>query len=153
MGNIFGLTGLLTFIQLFFIIVIGLYFWNLLRSQQGVKVAVDREVKKEMEKIQSLRRISLAEPLSERTRPQRFEEIVGQEDGLKALRAALCCSNPQHVLVYGSPGVGKTAVARLVLEEAKKNPRSPFGPHAKFIELDATAARFDERGIADPMLC
>jgi Lon-like ATP-dependent protease len=152
MGNIFGLTGLLTFIQLFFIIVIGLYFWNLLRSQQGVKVAVDREVKKEMEKIQSLRRISLAEPLSERTRPQRFEEIVGQEDGLKALRAALCCSNPQHVLVYGSPGVGKTAVARLVLEEAKKNPRSPFGPHAKFIELDATAARFDERGIADPLI-
>ena len=79
MGSIFGLTGLLTFIQLFFIIVIGLYFWNLLRSQQGLKVAVDREVKKELEKIQSLRRISLAEPLSERTRPRRFEEIIGQE--------------------------------------------------------------------------
>ena len=153
MGNTFGLNGLLTFIQLFFIIVIGLYFWNLLRSQQGVKVAVDREVKKELEKIQSLRRISLAEPLSERTRPRRFEEIIGQEDGLKALRAALCCSNPQHVLVYGQPGVGKTAAARLVLEEAKKNPRSPFGPNAKFIEMDATTARFDERGIADPMLC
>ena len=54
MGNIFGLNGLLTFIQLFFIIVIGLYFWNLLRSQQGSKVAVEREVKKELEKIQSL---------------------------------------------------------------------------------------------------
>jgi Lon-like ATP-dependent protease len=152
MGNIFGLNGLLTFIQMFFIIVIGLYFWNLLRSQQGSKVAVEREVKKELEKIQSLRRISLAEPLSERTRPRRFEEIVGQEEGLKALRAALCCSNPQHVLVYGPPGVGKTAVARLVLEEAKKNPRSPFGAQAKFIELDATTARFDERGIADPLI-
>jgi len=79
MGNTFGLNGLLTFIQLFFIIVIGLYFWNLLRSQQGLKVAVDREVKKELEKIQSLRRISLAEPLSKRTRPRRFEEIIGQE--------------------------------------------------------------------------
>lgn len=152
MDNFFGLTGLLTFIQLFFIIVIGLYFWNLLRSQQGAKVAVDREVKKELEKIQSLRRISLAEPLSERTRPRRFEEIIGQEDGLKALRAALCCSNPQHVLVYGPPGVGKTAAARLVLDEAKKNSLSPFGVNAKFIELDATAARFDERGIADPLI-
>lgn len=152
MENFFGMTGLLTFIQLFFIIVIGLYFWNLLRSQQGAKVAVDREVKKELEKIQSLRRISLAEPLSERTRPRRFEEIIGQEDGLKALRAALCCSNPQHVLVYGPPGVGKTAAARLVLEEAKKNSLSPFGPNAKFIELDATTARFDERGIADPLI-
>lgn len=152
MGSFFGLNGLLTFIQLFFVIVIGLYFWNLLRSQQGTKVAVDREAKKELEKIQSLRRISLAEPLSERTRPRRFEEIIGQEDGLKALRAALCCSNPQHVLVYGPPGVGKTAAARLVLEEAKKNSLSPFGPSAKFIELDATAARFDERGIADPLI-
>jgi Lon-like ATP-dependent protease len=153
MDNVFGLNGLLAFIQLFFIIVIGLYFWNLLRSQQGSKVAVDREVKKELEKIQSLRRISLAEPLSERTRPRRFEEIIGQEDGLKALRAALCCSNPQHVLVYGQPGVGKTAAARLVLEEAKKNQRSPFSANAKFIEMDATTSRFDERGIADPMLC
>jgi len=152
MGSFFGLSGLLTFIQIFFIIVIGLYFWNLLRTQQVTKVAVDREVKKELEKIQSLRRISLAEPLSERTRPQRFEEIIGQENGLKALRAALCCSNPQHVLVYGPPGVGKTAVARLVLEEAKKNPSSPFGTYAKFIELDANTARFDERGIADPLI-
>ncbi len=152
MGSFFGLSGLLTFIQIFFIIVIGLYFWNLLRTQQVTKVAVDREVKKEMEKIQFLRRISLAEPLSERTRPRRFEEIIGQEDGLKALRAALCCSNPQHVLVYGPPGVGKTAAARLVLEEAKKNQLSPFGANAKFIELDATTARFDERGIADPLI-
>ncbi len=152
MESFFGLNSLLTFIQLFFIIVIGLYFWNLLKSQQGARLAIDREVKKELEKIQKLRRISLAEPLSERTRPRRFEEIVGQEDGLKGLRAALCCSNPQHVLIYGPPGVGKTAAARLVLEEAKKNLLSPFGEAAKFIELDATAARFDDRGIADPLI-
>ena len=121
MGNTFGLNGLLMFIQLLFIVITGPYFWNLLRSQQTVRVAVDREGKKELEKIQSLRRISLAEPLSERTRPQCFGEIIGQDDGLKALRAALCCSNPQHVLVYGPPGVRKTAAARLILEEAKKN--------------------------------
>ena len=49
-------------------------------------------------------------------------------------------------------GVGKTAAARLVLEEAKRNPKSPFRTNATFIELDATTARFDERGIADPLI-
>ena len=145
-GNIIGL------INLFFAIVIGLYFWNLLRAQQGTKVAVDREAKKEMEKLQRLRSISLTEPLSEKTRPTKFEEIIGQEDGLKALRAALCGPNPQHILLYGPPGVGKTAAARVVLAEAIKNPLSPLKSHAKFVELDATTARFDERGIADPLI-
>jgi len=139
-------------IQLFFSIVIGLYFWNLLRNQQNSKTVVIRESHKEMEQLRRLRAISLTEPLAEKTRPSSFEEIVGQEDGLRALRAALCGSNPQHVLIYGPPGVGKTAAARLVLEEAKKNPLSPFGPEAKFIEMDATTARFDERGIADPLI-
>ena len=90
--------------------------------------------------------------MAEKTRPAHFDEIIGQEDGLKALRAALCGPNPQHVIIYGPPGVGKTAAARLVLEEAKRNPLSPFGPSAKFVEVDATTARFDDRGIADPLL-
>ncbi len=144
--------NIITVIQFFFAIVIGLYFWNLLRSQQGNRVAVDRESKKEMDKLQRLRDIALTEPLAERTRPSTFGEIVGQEEGLKALRASLCGPNPQHVLMYGPPGVGKTAVARLVLEEAKRNTLSPFGPNAKFVEMDATTARFDERGIADPLI-
>lgn len=79
-------------------------------------------------------------PLVERTRP------------IEALRAALCGANPQHVLIYGPPGVGKTAAARIILEEAKHNVLSPFEPMAKFIEIDATTARFDERGIADPLI-
>jgi len=45
---------------------------------------------------------------------------VGQSQGIKALRAALCGPNPQHVIIYGPPGVGKTAAARVILEEAKK---------------------------------
>ena len=56
------------------------------------------------------------------------------------------------MIIYGPPGVGKTAAARLVLEEAKKNENSPFRTDAKFIEIDATTARFDERGIADPLI-
>lgn len=144
--------NVLSLIQIFFAIVIGLYFLNLLKSQQGSKVAIDRESRKEMEKLERMRQISLTEPLAEKTRPSSFSEIVGQSDSLKALRAALCGPNPQHVILYGPPGIGKTAAARLVLEEAKKTPDSPFGPDAKFIEVDATIARFDERGIADPLI-
>lgn len=139
-------------IQLFFAIIIGLYFLNLLKSQQGNKIAVEKESKKELEHLQRLREISLTEPLAEKTRPTSFEEIIGQEEGIKALRAALCGPNPQHVIIYGPPGVGKTCAARLVLEEAKKNPRSPFRADAKFIEMDATSIRFDERSIADPLI-
>lgn len=144
--------GVFTFVQFFFAVVIGLYFWNLLKSQQGSKVAVERESKKEIDKLQRMRAISLTEPLAERTRPKTMKDVIGQEEGIRALRAALCGPNPQHVLVYGPPGVGKTAAARLVLEEARANPASPFKDKATFIEIDATVARFDERGIADPLI-
>lgn len=145
-------TGIALFIQLFFGIVIGLYFWNLLRNQRTQKVSIDRESRKEMEQLRKMRSISLTEPLSERVRPSTFEDIVGQQDGIKSLRAALCGPNPQHVIIYGPPGVGKTAAARLVLEEAKKYAKSPFSNSSVFVELDATTARFDERGIADPLI-
>lgn len=147
-----SLSIILMIIQVFFAIVIGLYFWNLLRNQQTNRTAVDRESKKEMDKLRKLRSISLTKPLAEKTRPSSLEDIVGQKEGLRALKAALCGPNPQHVIIYGPPGVGKTAAARVILEEAKKNAASPFRFDAKFIELDATTARFDERGIADPLI-
>ena len=145
-------TGIVIFIQLFFGVVIGLYFWNLLKNQRTQKVTIDRESKKEMEQLRKMRDITLSEPLSEKVRPVRFDDIVGQKDGIKSLKAALCGPNPQHVIIYGPPGVGKTAAARLVLEEAKKNTKSPFQTSSVFVELDATTARFDERGIADPLI-
>jgi len=147
-----SLLAIIGFVQAFFAIVIGLYFWTLLRNQRTSRSAVERESKKELEKLQHLRTISLTEPLAEKTRPTTFSEIIGQSEGLKSLRAALCGPNPQHVIIYGPPGVGKTAAARLVLEEAKKNADSPFLEDAKFTEVDATTARFDERGIADPLI-
>ncbi|MEK4875564.1 ATP-dependent protease LonB [Bacillus sp. FSL W8-0102] len=145
-------TGIALMIQMFFGVVIGLYFWNLLKNQRTQKISIDRESRKEMEQLRKMRSISLTEPLSERVRPTSFSDIIGQEDGIKALKAAICGPNPQHVIIYGPPGVGKTAAARLVLEEAKKNPKTPFSPSAVFVEMDATTARFDERGIADPLI-
>ncbi|HZK17917.1 MAG TPA: AAA family ATPase, partial [Clostridia bacterium] len=152
MNEFFGLGSFLTFVQVFFAVIIGMYFWNLLKAQQGNKGAVERESRKELEELRKLRAISLTEPLTEKTRPAKFEEVVGQAEGIRSLRAALCGPNPQHVIIYGPPGVGKTAAARLVLEEAKKCSDSPFKVNAKFVEIDATTARFDERGIADPLI-
>ena len=107
---------------------------------------------KELDNLNKMRKIKLTEPLTEKSRPTSFDEVIGQEKGIKALKAALCGPNPQHVIIYGPPGVGKTAAARLVLEEAKKNKVSPFTATSKFIEIDATTLRFDERGIADPLI-
>ncbi|MGE6615796.1 ATP-dependent protease LonB [Bacillus mycoides] len=145
-------TNIFLLVQLVFGVIVGLYFWHLLRNQRTQKVSIDRESKKELEQLRKMREVSLTEPLAEKVRPTSFIDIVGQEDGIKSLKAALCGPNPQHVIIYGPPGVGKTAAARLVLEEAKRNPKSPFRTNATFIELDATTARFDERGIADPLI-
>ncbi|WP_297200725.1 ATP-dependent protease LonB [Thermanaeromonas sp.] len=147
-----SLGGAITFLQVFLAVVAALYLVNLFKSQPGNRTAIERESRKELEKLKQLRQIALSEPLAEKTRPTTFEEIIGQEEGLKALRAALCGPNPQHVIIYGPPGVGKTAAARLVLEEAKKNPLSPFREDAQFVEIDGATSRFDERGIADPLI-
>ena len=104
-----------------------------------------------MDKLRQMRAIRLSEPLSEHVRPQTFDDIIGQQEGIKALTAILCGSNPQHVIIYGPPGIGKTCAARLVLEAAKKSPGTPFRQDAPFIEIDATCVRFDERAIADPL--
>ncbi len=122
------------------------------KPQKNREIIIDRENTKELNNLNRLRQISLSKPLTEKSRPSSFDEVIGQEKGIKALKAALCGTNPQHVIIYGPPGVGKTAAARLVLEEARKSKLSPFTEKSKFVELDATTLRFDERGIADPLI-
>lgn len=141
-----------TVVQFWLVCVMGIYFYTMLKSQKSTKRSIHRDSNGELEKLRKMQKISLTEPLSEKTRPSSLDEIIGQEDGLKALKAALCGKNPQHVIIYGPPGVGKTAAARTVLLEAIANHDSPFGKNAKFVEMDATTMRFDERGIADPLM-
>ena len=152
MNNVFVQYGGIFLIQLFFSIVIGVYFWNLLKSQQGRKAVIVQSTEKEYRQLQQMRSVKLSEPLSSLSRPGHFNDIIGQQEGIDILRSALCGPNPQHVIIYGPPGVGKTAAARLVLEEARTNHMSPFKEDAKFIEIDATICRFDERNIADPLI-
>jgi len=146
------LSIILVVIQLTVTIVMGIYFLRQLRIQQKAEPAVRTHSTRELEKLNRLRAIHLSEPLAERVRPTTFADVVGQEDGIRSLKAILCGANPQHVLIYGPPGVGKTCAARLVLEAARESQGTPFLKDAPFVEVDATCVRFDERAIADPLI-
>ena len=138
--------------QLIFIFVIAVYFFSNLSGRWEGKSKVASESKKELAAMKKKRAVKLTEPLSETTRPKNTSQIIGQESGLLALQAAICSPNPQHVIIYGPPGVGKTAAARVMLKEAAKSELSPFKKGSPFIELDATILQFDERSIADPLI-
>lgn len=146
------LAGITTAAQLFFTCIVGIYFFIKLRSEWSSGNTNNDDSKKKAERLNAMRHISLTEPLSEQARPNNMDEIVGQDDGIKALKAALCGANPQHVIIYGPPGVGKTAAARVALNEAKRSAGTPFKKDACFIEADATIMRYDERSIADPLI-
>nr|MBR4280796.1 ATP-dependent protease LonB [Clostridia bacterium] len=146
------LSMVLAAIQLAVTVIMGMYFLRQLRKEKQTEPAYRRESPREMDKLRRMREICLSEPLSERVRPASFSDIVGQEEGIRSLMAILSGANPQHVLIYGPPGVGKTCAARLVLEAAKQSVGTPFHPEAPFIEVDATCMRFDERAIADPLI-
>lgn len=146
------MSGAIMVTQFFFTIIIGMYFLTKLRGEHADTRTIEENSRKEAEHLNRMRHIALSEPMTEAVRPQNVNEIIGQEDGIRAIKAALCGPNPQHVLIYGPPGVGKTAAARLALECAKKSEGTPFKKDAKFVETDATIMRYDERSIADPLI-
>ena len=113
------------------------------------------------ENAQTLKKLALLEKLEQQKlaasamnvlRPQKFEEIVGQERPIRALISKLASPLPQHILIYGPPGVGKTSAARLALDIAKTIKNSPFGKEGKFVEADGTTLRWDPREITNPLL-
>ena len=108
--------------------------------------------KKKREKLEKLEAVHLTQSIMELLRPQDFSEIVGQERAVKSLMAKLSSPYPQHLLLYGPPGVGKTTAARLVLEAAKKKAASPFREEAPFVETDGTTLRWDPRDMTNPLL-
>ena len=138
--------------QFFFTLVIGMYFFTKLRNEKSDSETLANNSKKEAEHLNCMRHIHLSEPVTETARPKNVNEIIGQDDGIRAIKAALCGPDPQHILIYGPAGVGKTAAARVALECAKKSNGTPFSKNAKFIETDATIMRYDERSIADPLI-
>lgn len=104
------------------------------------------------QKLEAMEQISLTQSVMELLRPKTLTDIVGQERAVASLLAKLSSPYPQHLILYGPPGVGKTTAARLVLETAKKRKLSPFGPEAPFVETDGTTLRWDPRDLTNPLL-
>ena len=76
-------------------------------------------------------------PLAWRMRPRDLYEFVGQEHILgsgKLLRRAIEADRFMSLILYGPPGVGKTALAHLIAEKSR----------AHFVSLNAVTA-----GVAD----
>ena len=107
---------------------------------------------KKREELEALEKIHLTQSVMELLRPKTLDEVVGQERAVKALASKLASPYPQHLLLYGPPGVGKTTAARIVLEAVKKEAHSPFAENAPFVETDGTTLRWDSRDMTNPLL-
>lgn len=105
-----------------------------------------------LERLEALDAKKINKNVMSLLRPENFEEIVGQERAIKSLISKMSSPYPQHIILYGPPGVGKTSAARLALEEARKLKFTPFDDDSKFVEVDGTTLRWDPREITNPLL-
>lgn len=105
-----------------------------------------------LERLEALDAKKINKNVMSLLRPENFEEIVGQERAIKSLISKMSSPYPQHIILYGPPGVGKTSAARLALEEARKLRFTPFDDDSKFVEVDGTTLRWDPREITNPLL-
>lgn len=110
------------------------------------------QAKERREALEKLDKVKLTQSVMELLRPQNLGEIVGQPRAVRSLLAKLSSPYPQHLLLYGPPGVGKTTAARLVLEQAKRVEASPFAEDAPFVETDGTTLRWDPRDMTNPLI-
>ncbi len=110
------------------------------------------ETLRKLAELENLEKRQLSRSALEIVRPTSMSEIVGQDRAVRALLAKVASPFPQHVILYGPPGVGKTTAARLALEEAKKVALTPFGEESKFVEVDGTTLRWDPREVTNPLL-
>jgi ATP-dependent Lon protease len=102
--------------------------------------------------LQALDARGLARAALDVLRPKSLDQVVGQEPAIRALLAKLASPYPQHVILFGPPGVGKTTVARLALELAKARAHAPFAASAPFVEAAGTTLRWDHRETTNPLL-
>ncbi len=79
-----------------------------------------------------------SEVWTEKYRPKKFEEVVGQEEIVKRVKSLVNSMNIPHLLFAGPAGVGKSTLALIVVKEL-------FGVswRENYLELNAS----DERGI------
>ena len=75
---------------------------------------------------------------TERYRPAKFEEVVGQQEIIKRVKSLVQAMNIPHLMLAGPAGTGKSTLALIIVKEL-------FGDKWKenYLELNAS----DERGI------
>ena len=122
---------------------------QILKEESNVETP---QSQKKLEKLQALDQRGLARAMNDILRPAKLDEIIGQERAIEVLRSKLASPYPQHLIMYGPPGVGKTTAARLVLEEARSLTFTPFAEDAPFVEVDGSTLRWDPRDITNPLL-
>ncbi len=107
---------------------------------------------RKLDELKALDTRGLAASALSLLRPTKLDQIVGQQAAIAALLAKIASPFPQHVILFGPPGVGKTTVARLALEAAKLRGFTPFNDDAPFIEASGSTLRWDPRETTNPLL-
>ncbi|MFL0197936.1 Lon family ATP-dependent protease [Clostridium sp. WILCCON 0269] len=122
---------------------------SIIKKQRGPENA---QTLKKYAKLEVLDSRNLSKNIQRLLRPETFGEIMGQERAVESILSKIASPYPQHIILYGPPGVGKTTAARIALEEAKKLKFTPFNKDAKFVEVDGSTLRWDSREITNPLL-
>src|SRR5512138_2946438 len=81
--------------------------------------------------------VDMSQPLADRMRPRSLDEFVGQEHLLapgKPLRLQIERDDPQSIIFWGPPGVGKTTLAQIIAHTTR----------AEFIEFSAVLSGIKE---------
>jgi len=120
-----------------------------LREDGGPETPATQKRLAELEVLDTQR---LAASALQLLRPSVLSDVVGQESAIRSLLAKISSPYPQHVILYGPPGVGKTTVARLALEVAKRRDYTPFAAGAPFVEASGATLRWDPRETTNPLL-
>ncbi len=120
-----------------------------IREDGGPETPATERKLAELEALEGRR---LAASALELLRPGSLEDVVGQEAAVRSLLAKISSPYPQHVILYGPPGVGKTTVARLALDVAKRRVQSVFSEDAPFVEASGATLRWDPRETTNPLL-
>ncbi|MEG0051534.1 MAG: Lon family ATP-dependent protease [Terrisporobacter sp.] len=122
---------------------------SIIKKQKGPE---SEKTTVKLERLQALDAKKINKNVMNLLRPENFEEVIGQSRAVKSLISKMASPYPQHIILYGPPGVGKTSAARLALKAAKKLAITPFDEDSKFVEVDGTTLRWDPREITNPLL-
>ena len=122
---------------------------SIIKKQKGKE---NTKTTAKLERLEKLDAKHINKNVMSLLRPESFDEIVGQGRAVRSLISKMSSPYPQHIILYGPPGVGKTSAARLALEAAKKLRFIPFDDDSKFVEVDGTTLRWDPREITNPLL-